>query len=55
MLEPHAPANPYAVLVSTRNAHKLVEIRQILGLAFELLDLSCVPALGEVEETGETF
>jgi XTP/dITP diphosphohydrolase len=55
MLEPANPANPYTVLVSTRNAHKLVEIRQILGPSFELLDLSCVPALGEVEETGETF
>jgi len=55
MLEPSTPANPYAVLVSTRNTHKLVEIRQILGPDFELLDLSCVPALGEVEETGETF
>ena len=55
MLEPANPANPYTVLVSTRNAHKLVEIRQILGPSFELLDLSCVPALGEVEETGTTF
>ncbi|MEN9468843.1 MAG: hypothetical protein RL630_576 [Verrucomicrobiota bacterium] len=55
MLEPANPANPYTVLVSTRNAHKLVEIRQILGPSFELLDLSYVPALGEVEETGTTF
>jgi len=55
MLEPANPANPYTVLVSTRNAHKLVEIRQILGQSFELLDLSSVPALGEVEETGTTF
>jgi XTP/dITP diphosphohydrolase len=55
MLEPANPANPYTVLVSTRNAHKLVEIRQILGPSFELLDLSSVPALGEVEETGTTF
>jgi XTP/dITP diphosphohydrolase len=55
MLEPADPANPYTVLVSTRNAHKLVEIRQILGPSFELLDLSSVPALGEVEETGTTF
>jgi XTP/dITP diphosphohydrolase len=55
MLEPANPANPYTVLVSTRNAHKLVEIRQILGPSFELLDLSSVPALGEVEETGATF
>ena len=55
MLEPANPANPYTVLVSTRNAHKLVEIRQILGPSFELLDLSSVPALGELEETGTTF
>jgi XTP/dITP diphosphohydrolase len=55
MLEPADPANPYTVLVSTRNAHKLVEIRQILGPSFELLDLSSVPALGEVQETGTTF
>jgi len=55
MLEPANPANPYTVLVSTRNAHKLVEIRQILGPSFELLDLSSVPVLGEVEETGTTF
>lgn len=55
MLEPAKPANPYTVLVSTRNAHKLVEIRQILGPSFELLDLSSVPALGEVEEIGTTF
>ena len=55
MLEPANPANPYTVLVSTRNAHKLVEIRQILGPSFELLDLSSIPALGEVEETGTTF
>jgi XTP/dITP diphosphohydrolase len=55
MLEPANPANPYTVLVSTRNAHKLVEIRQILGPSFELLDLSSVPALGEVDETGTTF
>lgn len=55
MLEPANPANPYTVLVSTRNAHKLVEIRQILGPSFELLNLSSIPALGEVEETGTTF
>jgi XTP/dITP diphosphohydrolase len=55
MLESANPANPYTVLVSTRNAHKLVEIRQILGPSFQLLDLSFVPALGEVEETGVTF
>lgn len=55
MLEPSAAANPYTALVSTRNAHKIVEIREILGPAFRLVDLSSVPALGEVEETGDTF
>ena len=45
----------HRLLVSTRNAHKLVEIRQILGAPFEVVDLSCAPAVGEVEETGATF
>ncbi len=49
------PANPYTLLVSTRNTHKLAEIRQILGTCFEVLDLSAIPGLGEVEETGSTF
>jgi XTP/dITP diphosphohydrolase len=55
MTDSTTPANPYTVLVSTRNAHKLVEIRQILGARFEVLDLSALPDFGEVEETGETF
>ena len=55
MTELTTPANPYTLLVSTRNAHKLVEIRQILGAAFEARDLSAIPGFGEVEETGTTF
>jgi XTP/dITP diphosphohydrolase len=55
MTEHTQPANPYTVLVSTRNAHKLVEIRGILGEAFAVLDLSEIPDFGEVEETGTTF
>ena len=43
------------LLCSTRNAHKLGEIRTILGSAFDVLDLSAVPDLGEVEESGCTF
>jgi XTP/dITP diphosphohydrolase len=43
------------LLVSTRNAHKVGEIRAILGPAFTIPDLSAVPAVPEVEETGTTF
>lgn len=43
------------LLVSTRNAHKVSEIREILGADFDVLDLSAIPAVGEVEETGTTF
>jgi XTP/dITP diphosphohydrolase len=45
----------HRLLVSTRNAHKIVEIREILGRDFEVVDLSVLPEFGEVEETGETF
>jgi XTP/dITP diphosphohydrolase len=43
------------LLVSTRNAHKVAEIREILGVGFEVLDLSTISGVGEVEETGMTF
>jgi len=43
------------LLVSTRNAHKVAEIREILGVGFEVLDLSAIAGAGEVEETGVTF
>lgn len=43
------------LLVSTRNAHKIVEIRQILGSGFEVFDLSLIPDMPDVEETGTTF
>jgi XTP/dITP diphosphohydrolase len=43
------------LLVSTRNAHKVAEIREILGVGFEVLDLSAIAGVGEVEETGVTF
>lgn len=47
--------NPRPLLVSTRNAHKVVEIREILGTAFHVSDLSIIPPVPEVEETGATF
>jgi XTP/dITP diphosphohydrolase len=46
---------PRRLLVSTRNAHKVGEIREILGLDFEVLDLSAISGVGDVEETGLTF
>ena len=53
MPHPQPPANP--LLVSTRNAHKVGEIRAILGPAFDVRDLSTTPPFPEVEETGNTF
>jgi len=46
---------PRRLVVSTRNLHKIDEIRDILGSEFEVLDLSAVSGVGEVEETGNTF
>ena len=43
------------LLVSTRNPHKLREIRTILGARFEVSDLSILPIMHEVEETGTSF
>jgi len=48
-----APANP--LLVSTRNAYKVAEIRAILGRRFLVSDLTSLPEMPEVEETGDTF
>ena len=53
MPDPHAPATP--LLVSTRNAHKVAEIRAILGDGFDVRDLSAIPGMPDVEESGETF
>jgi len=43
------------ILISTRNRHKVAEIEAMLGDSFKVLDLSAVPAMPEVEETGTTF
>jgi XTP/dITP diphosphohydrolase len=53
MPDPHAPAIP--LLVSTRNPHKVGEIRAILGDAFDVSDLSRLPEMPDVEESGATF
>jgi XTP/dITP diphosphohydrolase len=47
--------SPIPLLVSTRNSHKLCEIRTILGAGFEVSDLSILPTMSEVEETGTSF
>jgi len=44
-----------SLLVSTRNAHKADEIREILGSNFIISDLSALSGFPEVEETGFTF
>ena len=43
------------LLVATRNPHKAREFREILGLDFELIDLSAYPEIPETAETGKTF
>ncbi len=44
------------LVLATRNAHKLEEVRRILaGQPVELLALERFPQLGELEETGDTF
>lgn len=53
MPDTDAPANP--LLVSTRNAHKVGEIRSILGPRFHVSDLSILSGMPDVEETGDTF
>lgn len=45
----------HRLLVSTRNAHKVGEIRAILGPRFVVSDLSALSHFPEVEETGATF
>ncbi len=43
------------LLLATRNAHKTREVREILGADWIVEDLSVLPDLPEIEETGETF
>jgi hypothetical protein len=43
------------LLIATKNVHKAVEIRAILGTAWEVTDLNAHPEVPAPEETGETF
>ena len=43
------------LLIATKNAHKTSEIRQILGDAWQVTDLSAHPEVIAPEETGDTF
>jgi XTP/dITP diphosphohydrolase len=43
------------LIVATRNAHKTREIRQILGPAFIVSDLSAHPKIPEIRETGKSY
>ena len=46
---------PQRILLATRNAHKTLEVRAILGPAWQVTDLLGRPDLPEVDETGLTF
>ena len=43
------------LLLATRNANKTREVREILGDAWEVEDLTARPDVPDVEETGATF
>jgi XTP/dITP diphosphohydrolase len=53
----HSPADPERtrLLVATRSAHKLRELRELLGVRAELVDLDDVGISDEAIEDGETF
>lgn len=48
----HAPRR---LIIATRNAHKIAEIRAMIGDDFEVLDATAFPDFPEIEETGTTF
>ena len=49
------PRDRSQLLVATRSAHKLRELRELLGLRAQLIDLDDVGIDGEAIEDGETF
>jgi len=53
----HSPARPERsrLLVATRSMHKLRELRELLGLRAELVDLDDVGIPDEAVEDGDTF
>jgi XTP/dITP diphosphohydrolase len=46
---------PFSLLIATRNAHKVGEIRAILGAQFDFLSLNDFPAAPKVAEDAPTF
>ena len=53
--EPAAAPDRSRLLVATRSTHKLRELRELLGLTAELIDLDDLGLPDEVIEDGETF
>ena len=45
----------HRLLIATKNAHKTAEIRDILGAAWEVSDLTAHPEVPAPDETGATF
>jgi XTP/dITP diphosphohydrolase len=45
----------HRLLIATKNAHKTAEIRDILGAAWDVSDLTAHPEVPAPEETGATF
>ena len=43
------------VLLATRNAHKTLEVQQILGPEFRVRDLQAHPEVSEIRESGTSF
>ena len=52
-LQPES-SQPPRLIIATRNAHKTAEIRDVVGDAFEVLDVTAFPDCPEIEETGTT-
>jgi XTP/dITP diphosphohydrolase len=46
---------PVRLVLATRNAHKVAELRRILDGGFELVGMEAFPDLADVVETGVTF
>src|SRR5450756_2935618 len=53
--EPASAPERSRLLVATRSTHKLRELRELLGLKAELIDLDDLGLPDEVVEDGETF
>jgi XTP/dITP diphosphohydrolase len=43
------------LILATRNAHKTAEIRGMIGSTYEVVDVTALPDLPPIEETGSTF